>query len=179
MNQATVSTLLTDLLDSCVAAYTAVGGTPPARRFVSHGGQALWYGEQLTVTWTALRPVSPFPLEQQRAPRTNVVPSAEFQVEVVRACWPQPNAQQTGAALPDPGAIQTAALALSVDAATLFWYLSTLAVRGGEDGEPVMFPHLPTIKLAEDIRVGAIVPSGPQGQLAGVRFPVQVALVIP
>lgn len=177
MQPDTISTLLTDLLETCADAYeqTGVTVTMPARAYITHAPLAAvpWQGEQLTVQWTGFRAVAPFPLTQLRAPKAVVVPGVDFAIEVVRACWPEPHAVSgTTVQLPDPSVLTAAALALALDVAAIGAYLQLLSVKGG------MFANVPGINTAQDVSVGIAVPVGPQGSLAGIRIPVSAKLAI-
>lgn len=171
----TISTLLTDLLATCVAAYSQAGVTvtAPARRYVTHG-TAVWAGEQLTVAWSGFRPVAPFPLTQLNVPKAAVVPTCDMRVEVVRDCWPVPQTTAANKRLASPESITAAALLLALDVGAIGAYLQTLSVEGG------MFPSIPAIDTSnKGVTVGIAQPTGPQGQLAGLLIPVSVKLAIP
>lgn len=168
-----ISTILTDVLAACVAAYGQTGAPAvPSRQFISHG-QPIWEGEQLTVCATGLSVVHPFPLTAQRAAKTTVQPSLGVSVEVVRACWPQPKVSGPGSQLPDPSAFTAAGLALAKDAATIFGWITDLAVTGG------LIPSYPTIGGNNDVALGVMVPTGPQGLWAGWRWPISIKVAVP
>lgn len=172
MNPDVLQTVLTDLLTACENAYGQTDAPKiPARRWVTHG-QPVVEGEQLTVTTFGLAATHPFPLQQVRAVKTSVVASAQCSIEVWRTCWPTATATAAAKTLPAPTKFQDAALALALDAATLFGWISQLAAQGG------LIPSLPGISRAEDVSLGQMVPLGPQGTLAGWRWPVAVKLSV-
>lgn len=173
MNQATLSTVLTDLLDAIEDAYTASTLDVPVRSFVAWGTGPSWQGEELIVYMTGFRPVAPHPLTQIRAPKGNVVPAIDCMVEVVRDCYPLPQASAAAKQLADPTKIQAAALALAEDAAVVGGFLTRMSVELG------LLDHFPTIGLTMDVASGPLVPTGPLGQFAGFKVPVSIALTAP
>ena len=173
MNETTIVTIMTELLGYAGHAWDAATTvTAPAIQFVTVGppAQGGVQGEQLTVYATAFRPVFPFPLTQQRAPRSNVVPAVDLAVEVWRTCYPTPNVQQAGAQLASPTALQSAALRLYADLALMGQHLAAGTVEGG------IFATWPKKGLVQDVAVGVAIPLGPSLQYAGWRFPISVGL---
>lgn len=168
----TLVTVLTDLLTACENAYTQAGApTVPSRRFVTHGVPVV-EGEQLTVNSGGVSATHPFPLAQLRAVKTTVVPSALVTIEVWRSCWPAADVTSPSKTLPSPAKFTAAAEALAKDAATLFGWIGQLAADGG------LLPSLPTIATASDVSLSPMVPLGPQGTLAGWRWPIAVKLSV-
>lgn len=172
MNPNVYALVLTDVLAACVDAY-AQDGAPrlPKRAFTCHG-QPPVEGEQLVVWSGGLSSTHPFPLAQLRAAKTTVVGSALVNIEVWRTCWPAPSASGVAAALPAPQAFTDATDVLARDAITLFGTLADLAVKGG------LCPHLPGVSTASDVALGQMLPLGPQGTLAGWRWPMSVKLSV-
>lgn len=174
MNGATVSTLLTDLLQTCIDAYSTIANAPapPARRFVSFAEPVYYPGDQLSVWANTLRIVNPFPLTQLRQIGPADVPTVDLGFHVLRDCWPQPQVSTpASSSLPKPEDIQAAALAAMTDGATLMAHLSMLAAKGG------LFPSLPI--NSGDVALPPITPVGPQGGHVGWRGVIQVKLAIP
>lgn len=173
MNGATVGTLLTDLLQSCVDAFDEVPNAPaaPVRRLVSFGEPPWYPGDTLGVWCSGLRIVSPFPLTQLRAVQSADVPAADLTILILRDCWPQPNVTTSASSsYPEPADIQAAALTAMADGSTLEAHLSMLAAKGG------LFPSVPL--LNGDVALSPMVPVGPQGGHVGWRWPIAVKLAI-
>lgn len=169
----TLVTILSDVLASCQAAYGQTGApAAPSRAFMTLGTPTV-EGEQLTVAWSGVSTVHPFPLSQQRAIRAVAVGSVGLAVEVWRTCWPVPQVTSpTAGTLVSPDVYTAASAGLLTDAATIWGWLSRLAVEGG------LCPSLPTIAGAADVALQPMVPLGPQGNLVGLRLPVSVKLSV-
>lgn len=171
MNPDTLNLILGDVLAACATAYAQTGApNAPARMFQTHG-QPIVEGEQLTVSTLGISTVHPFPLAQLRAVRTVAVGSAGVSIEVWRSCWPAPEATSHASKnLPDPGKLTAAAQILQQDAATLWGWLAQQITQG------TLIPSIPTIRDAADVSMSPMVALGPQGLLAGWRFPIAVKL---
>lgn len=174
MNVATVDTLMSDLLASVVAAYSADGAPAPPKRQYTTWGQPFWYaGGQMTVSFGSLGVGGPFPVTKIAAPKTTIVPMLALSIEVVRTCWPGADVSSGSKALPSPQALSDATTLLAYDAATVYPYVADLAVKGG------LFPSFPTISTAQDVGIGTLVPTGPSGNQAGWRLPVTIKVSVP
>lgn len=174
MNPATLNALLDDLLVAAADAYELPGSPSVPKRQVKHHGQLPpWDTEQLTVAWTGLRAVSPFPISDRGPHHCAVIPAVDLTVEVVRACWPAVSGTGVSAPLiPNATAISEATRTLSADAGALWAALVPLALSG------TLFPHVAGIGC-KDVVVGTLVPLAPQGQLAGIRWTFAVKLAVP
>ena len=169
----TLATILNDILEAATDAFEQPGTNPvPARAYISHGLTVPWEGEQLTVSSSAVNATHPFPLNQVRGIKTSLIPSLSVVVEIVRECWPEPRASAAAKSLPDPTKLTTAALSLANDASSLYGYLAQQITAG------TLILSIPTINTATDFAVGQMVPTGPQGRMAGWKLPISVKLSV-
>lgn len=170
----TINTLCTDLLQTCIDAYTTIPGAPaaPAFQFVSFGEPLTYPDSQLAVWCTGIRLVNPFPVTKSSTPNfAAVMPAADLMVLVQRACWPTPSVTTpSSSSLPKTADIQAAAIAANLDASVLTAHLTQLSVKGG------MFPSLPIRN--GDVSMSPLLPVGPAGGHVGWRGTVTVKLAI-
>lgn len=175
MNVSTVSSLMTDLLATTLAAYenTEDAPEPPKRAYTTWGQPLPYEGAQITVSFVSLSVGGPFPITKVAAPKTTIVPSLALVVEIVRPCWPGADVSTAAKSLPAPEAFTEATDLLARDVGTVFPYLADRAVKGG------LFPSVPTIGTSQDVAIGTLTPTGPSGNRAGWRLPVTIKVSAP
>lgn len=153
-----------DVLAVCEDAYGQVPDAPtiPGRRFVTHG-QPVWDNEQLAVAVLAIKPTKPFPQQQISRIECAVIAGVDLSIEIVRKwCTNGCDADQLAAAT----------MLLGRDAATLWAHVAQEATGGR------LLRSFPGVGC-KAVGLGGLVPVGPQGGMAGWRWPISIELAIP
>lgn len=167
MTPLSVESVLAEILAACVGAYSHTDGAPelPDRRYVTHG-PIVADDEQLVVSSAGLRTAKAFPGATSAAVDCAVVAQLDAVVEVWRCCWPMTDDEGHA---PTADVLNEAGLKLARDVSTLWPYVAGLATAGG----------LVTGATCHDVALGTMTPQGPQGGMAGWRWPISVKLALP